>query len=338
MGDRDKGLAPITDLRKLHYGDLRRALLDNYMERGNRTLITQSDGTETIPGLKALDDFFGYNATSPGCPVSEITTEAARRYVRKRQADGVSNARINRTLALLRRMLNLAREENKIQMPPKIHMLKEPGARKGFLEREKFEELVALLPTHLRPLITFLYFCGVRLGEAMQIEWPQVDLPRRLVLLEEEQTKNAEPRIVPLPAVLVNMLEMQEPKAGKVFDDTNLRTEWQRACEACGLGKRQEIKSKAGYTWHQYTGLIVHDLRRSAVRNLVNAGVPERVAMRISGHKTRAVFDRYHIVSDDDVTAAMTRVETASLPPRKPVRGAVISAKLVQKQLTPPRK
>jgi hypothetical protein len=88
------------------------------------------------------------------------------------------------------------------------------------------------------------------------------------------------------------------------------------------------VKQKDGYAWHQYNGLIVHDLRRSAIRNLVNAGVPERVAMRIRGHRTRGVFDPYHIVSTPDVTAAMQRVETAALPPRKAVGRD--GAKLVQ--------
>jgi len=232
----------------------------------------------------------------------------------------------------LRRMLHIAHEDGKIQSVPKVRFLKEPPARRGFLELAKFEELSAMLPSYLRPLITLLYYCGTRLGEALQIEWTQVDLQRRLIRLEEDQTKNEEPRIVPLPSVLVMMLEEMKPKTGRVFSDTNLRTEWARACTAVGLGKIQKMKS-GRHKWHRYNGLIVHDLRRSAVRNLVNAGVPEKVAMRISGHKTRAVFDRYHIVSAEDVTNAMRRVETASIA-AKPV----ISARLVQKAPRKPRK
>jgi len=104
-----------------------------------------------------------------------------------------------------------------------------------------------------------------------------------------------------------------ESKRGPVFSAVNLRTEWAKACTALGLGRMEGQESKNGNAWSKYTGLIIHDLRRSAIRNMVNAGTPELIAMKISGHKTRAVFDRYHIISADDVSAAMRKIEAASV-------------------------
>lgn len=314
MGDNDRGLVSVTELKKITYGDLRAALISNYQEKGNSSLIQNDNGDESIVGLKALDEFFNFSADNPGVPFTKITTDRARQFAKQRMKEGVSTATVNRSLACLRRMLAIAHEESKIQHVPKIRFLKEPPARKGFLTVERFEALLNVLPTHLRPLITFLYYCGVRLGEAQQIKWSQVNLKARIIRLEEDQTKNETARIVPLPPVLVNALSTIEPKSGRVFDDTNLRVEWSKACELCGEGKRVKEVSESGNIWYRYDGLIVHDLRRSAVRNLINAGVPENVAMKISGHKTRHVFDRYHIVSTDDVTAAMQKVVVNALP------------------------
>lgn len=296
-------------------------MIDSYVAQGNKSLKSKSDGSETIAGLTALDGFFGFKSetvegktvvTERGVSVAQITTDAARRFVRKRRDEGTGNAAINRSLAALRRMLRLAKRDKKIHDVPFIEFQKEPPARKNFLEREKFEELVKLLPTHLRPLVTFLYYCGCRIGETLAIEWSQVNLDARLIRLEPEQTKTSEARVLPLPSVLVNLLTAIEPKSGKVFDGTNLRKEeWMTACAACGLGSKIEVEGRPYDP--RYAGLTLHDLRRSAVRNLINAGVRERVAMQITGHKTRSVFDRYHIVSPVDVTNAMQAVEAARL-------------------------
>ena len=336
MGDRDNGLAPVTDMRRLRYADLRSALIDSYVAQGNKSLKSKADGSDTIAGLTALDSFFGFKTkvvdgkivvTDKGVSVAQITTDAARRFVRERKAKGTGNAAINRSLAAVRRMLKIAKRDKKIHDVPFIEFQKEPPARTGFLTLEKFAELIKLLPTHLRPLATLLYYCGTRIGEALQIEWSQVDLDARLIRLEPDQTKTSEARVLPLPSVLINMLTAIEPKNGRVFDGTNLRKEWMTACASCGLGSKIEVEGKPYDP--RYEGLTLHDLRRSAVRNLINAGVRERVAMQITGHKTRSVFDRYHIVSPVDVIDAMQAVETASLTAgktvtadtRKPVRG-----------------
>ena len=102
------------------------------------------------------------------------------------------------------------------------------------------------------------------------------------------ETKSGDPRIVPLPAEPRYILEEVKPTVGPVFDDTNLRKEWRKACAAVGLGRIIKIEGK-DYD-PQYVGLTIHDLRRSAIGNLVPAGVSETTAMKISGHLTRERF------------------------------------------------
>lgn len=317
MQERDDGWN--ADLKKLTYGKLRAALIANYNEKGNKSLHTYADGTEGIPSVKPLDKFFGFvEGKHEGWPVSQITTDAAREFVKIRQAENMGNAIINRSLSALRRMLNLAVRERKLKYAPVINLLREPRARKGFVEQEKFNQLIGRLPEHLHPLITLLYECGARLGEALQIEWPQVELEARLIELQEDQTKNEDPRYLPLSTGLVAMLEKIKPKEGRVFDSTNLTKEWRKACAACGLGRIIEVPGKPYDP--RYVGLNLHDLRRSAIRNLTRAGVADSVAMKISGHKSRNVFYRYNIISTDDVTAAMRALETAKGKPPISVR------------------
>ena len=309
---RNQGLTPLSDTRRITYADLRSGLLASYVERGNKSLLISADGDEFVPGLPQLDAFFGFDEKHSGPSVLQIGTDAGRAFVTARQAEDppAGNAVINRSLSCLRRMLHIAYEDKKTTTLPVIRLLKEPPSRRGFTELHQFECLVKMLPTHLRPYVTFLYHCGGRSGEAELIEWSQVNLDRRLIRLESEQTKGDTAREVPLPSILVMMLKDIEPKTGRVFDTTNLRKEWMKACAACGLGT---IIAVPGRKYDpRYKGLNLHDFRRSAARNLINAGVMETSIMKICGWKTRSVFDRYAVASTADLTAAMSRWEASS--------------------------
>jgi integrase len=207
-------------------------------------------------------------------------------------------------------MLHLARKRGKLSSAiPFFPMVPEDkNVRRGFLGPVSFRKLLGALPSHLKPLVLFLYTAGLRKGEAQAIEWEQIDLEHCVARLY--QTKNGEPRTVPLFPELVSMLKTcpLEKRRGHVFYRGAFRKTWISACIASGLG-RWEHPDKNRPKLKKYVGLIVHDLRRSAVREMIRARVPERVAMAVSGHKTRSIFDRYNIVSTDDLQNAMQLVE-----------------------------
>jgi integrase len=148
--------------------------------------------------------------------------------------------------------------------------------------------------------VTFLYQTGCRTGAAKQIVWQWVKLDEGIVELPAGITKNGDALTLPVSTELVGMLKkMFRVDSKPVFDTTNFRKAWNAACVKVGLGKQDKFI---------YRGLIPHDLRRSAVRNMRKAGVDQTTAMSISGHKTVSVFQRYNIVDVKDKQAAMEKV------------------------------
>lgn len=169
------------------------------------------------------------------------------------------------------------------------------------------------LPEELKPVLIFAFYTGCRRGEILGLQWSQVDLFERLIRLEPGTTKNKEARAIPLSREVLEMIvrqralrEQYHPQTPWVFfrhatGDTlrDFRGAWAAASKQCGLWDESAKRPTR----------LLHDLRRTGVRNLVRAGVPERVAMAISGHKTRSVFDRYNIVNEADIKEAMHSVD-----------------------------
>jgi integrase len=227
---------------------------------------------------------------------------------RRRNFGPAENATINRELALLRRAYTLGKSATppKVSSVPTIPVLKENNVRKGFFEDDAFIAIRRELPEEIRPVITFAYYTGCRKGEILRLQWSQVDLVQRLIRLEPGETKNDDARTIFLPPQLFEMLSIQKllrdrcfPHCPWVFFRAGhpIRAAWESACRKSGLLKDGGEPAR-----------VFHDLRRTGVRNLIRAGVPERVAMMISGHKTRAVFDRYNIVSESDLKEAARRL------------------------------
>jgi len=297
LGQVERGLVA-GEMKKLKYEDIRALLIVDYRTRKVKMLEQDKDGSPYVWGFEHLDPFFKNRL------VTTITSDLLYKFIEKREKEGAADATINRNLSLLRKMMNLARRGAKLTAVPYFPMLKEDNVRTGFVTDEQFRKLREAMPEHLRPLTTFLYFTGCRIGAALGITWSQMEFEkgRAQVRLEGNQTKNEDPILLPLPLEVSEILT-KLPREGKVFNARNLRKAFQAACVKVGLGVKTGPK-----VW-QYKGLILHDFRRSGVRNLIRSGVPRRIAMRISGHLTESTFERYNIVDSTDLHEAMAKVE-----------------------------
>jgi len=251
----------------------------------------------------------------------DINAESVDRYVESRLLDGAANATINRETGLLAQAFRLGVERQRISAAPRIRKLSEKGnARQGFFERADFDGMVKHLPDYLKGFVKFGYYSGWRRGEIRSLQWADVDLSAKVIRLRPENCKTREGRVLALEGGLWTVIaEQRDGREYEKRDKTigissyvfhhkgepigDIRKSWDAAC------KQAHVEGK-----------IFHDLRRTAIRNMIRAGVPERVAMAISGHRTRAVFDRYNIVSEDDLRSAMERTSAyLSAAPKRSV-------------------
>ena len=315
----------------LRYEDIRAAYYADYVTQHRRSLRRDREGNPHSDKVARLDTFFS------GYKVSRIDTDMLRDFTAEQQARGLSDMSINHSLSALRRMLTLAKREEKIAALPYFPMLNESAPRQGFFEDSQYRSLLAALPDYLRLPLALGYYTAMRAGEVLALEWEQVDLLRNTIRLRADQTKGCEARTIPVVPQLSVLLEAQRAKRepecpfvcfrydrkGHAVKIGSFRKPWSRCCVAIGLGRWEPAvdratgkplfdrprgpRSKPKRTM-VYKGMIFHDLRRTAVRNLVRSGVPQSVAMAISGHKTASVFRRYDIGSEQDIKDAAEKL------------------------------
>jgi integrase len=217
-------------------------------------------------------------------------------------------------LAILRRSLSIAVRQGRLASRPAFPTIRVDNARTGFFEVAEFESVVAEPPEPLRNVARFAYHTGWRSGEIRGLQMADVDWTAKTVRLEGARSKNEESRVFPFGALpaLQDMMESQRAYTGAVQKRTGQIVPWLFHREGKPIRSMHDAW-RAACTRAKVPGRLMHDFRRTAVRNLDRAGVPRSVAMKLTGHKTEAVYQRYAIVSERDLAEGVAKL--AALAP-----------------------
>lgn len=243
-----------------------------------------------------LEGFFG-----AGTRVVEINGVRLDDYAAARLAEEAARQTVNNELSALRRGFRLAIEKGLLAVAPIFKLPKVPNARAGFFEDGEFAALLLELPADVRDLVQFLRATGWRRDEARLLPWAAVDLAGGTIRLEAARSKSGEPRVFPfgLAPALKGLLDRRWAvrdglyvfhRNGQALGIGAVRSAWGRATKRAGLD-----------------GMLIHDLRRTAARDYRRAGVSEGEVMKLCGWETRSMFDRYNIIDEADLAAAVAK-------------------------------
>jgi integrase len=257
--------------------------------------------------LRTLGRFFSW------WRIADIDAAVVLRYVAERRRQGKAPATINIELATLRRALRLSQELGHISSVPIIRTLRPAPPRQGFFETGEFEAVAAELPADLALVARIAYTFGWRLtDEVLPLTRSQVDLEAGTLRLIPGSAKNGDGRLVYLTPELRAGLAEQLTKVHAL--ERELGSIIPHVFPALRGPRKGEQRKSMSWTWRHackragLPGKWKHDLQHTAVRDMVNAGISERVAMQITGHRTRSTFDRYHIVSPGDLRDAVRKI------------------------------
>ena len=304
--------------RRRTIADLAEALWVHFTIEGKASTSNQS-------GLRRVERDFGASTRALA-----LTDKTVRDYIAGRQAKGDPPASINRTTQLLGQAFRLA----KLPAPEIPHLSEKGNERKGFFSQSEILRVMSNLPQDVADFTEFGWHTGMRKGEIASLLWS--DIEGDVVVLRAANAKNGESRSIPLEGQLSDLITRRRRArqvtvtgalmlSDLIFHREGVpirefRKSWSRACCLAGLGRmvcptcRETVDAvrvcaKCGTKWKheelKYEGRLFHDLRRSAVRDMIRGGTSQAVAMSLSGHKTDSMFRRYNIVDERDKRKAL---------------------------------
>ena len=231
-------------------------------------------------------------------PAINVTAARIDRWVADMLAANIPPGSAKVYVAYLRAALLLAKRQGRLAAVPYFPTIEVRDARQGFVDRDELARIVAALPDPINDVAQLAYMIGWRKREVLDLQWAMLDRVGGVLRLPD--SKNGEGRVVPVAGAVATLIEKRwrlRALTPWVFHAAGqqvrwINQQWNRACREAKV-----------------PGRLFHDLRRSAIRNMEAAGVPRSAAMRISGHKTEAMYRRYAVTSTDDLRQALERVE-----------------------------